>query len=248
MATPLKFRATGAVIVKHMSPHRCMVAAVARAGAPLDLTDEKRWFEVSFLATPTTAPSWDQVLFDDRGICPDAILGTAWVPLPTVFGPDQNTDGIAISTIGPLAELPRGQYVGSIHIESSHHKKLGALVAGWLPSDAYNYEFTSVAFPDGTFSSKRYTGFECEVTSIQGRTATLDIFDRLDRAKAYKSIQVDLDSPEDCTFDVEPDLDLAGSAEKMLAKTPAKGDRGGLYINLRRAYLLRGPKMPVGMG
>jgi hypothetical protein len=248
MASPLKFRATGAVIVKHMGPHRCMVAAIARAGKPVDLTDEKRWFEVSSLATPTSAPSWDQVRFDDRGIYPDPILGQAWLPVPTVFGPNQHTDGIGITTIGPLAELPRAQYVGAVYIESNYHNALGGLVAGWLPEDAHHYEFTSIAFPDGTIDTKRYTGFDCEVITAQGHSATLAIYNGLDRAKAYKSIQVDLDSPEDCTFDVEPDLDLAGSAEKMLAKTPAKGDRGGLYINLRRAYLLRGPKMPVGMG
>lgn len=263
MTTQTKFRAVGAVITKYLDRDACRVAAVLKVSQLLALSDESRWLTLDFNRTPSRASKWSEVWFDDRGVQAD---GT---PAPTELSPLTLTC-FAATSIGPLLNLPRGQYLGAVYIADAKFQEWWPMIKDpridpskpetpWKPKGWFHYELTTVAEEGDSGGKRRYAGFEARVESLVDATkAKVSFFSPSDRATPLVTEELDFADPGQCAPDIAPDpIDPAqpGKLEDMLRREV--GARGGIYLNLRFAAaiadpsgqsILRGPKLPIGMG
>ena len=252
MATPTKFRSVGVSIVEYINHDECMVIPMVTPA--VDLADKTRWINVSFLRTPQRAKQWSDVWFDDRGIDANG------EPVPTEINPT-DLSGPGITSIGPLKDLPRGQYFGGVYFRHEQFIKAYPKIKDpridptadevpWRPDGWFNYELTSVAYEGDADGKRRYIGCEAEIVDVKALKAKIKIYKPTDRANPVAILDLQLDDPAHCDLSIPADpVDLikGGPLEPMLRTTSVAGDRGGIYLNLRFAPVTIGPKLPIWM-
>ncbi|MBK9035112.1 MAG: hypothetical protein IPL61_28255 [Myxococcales bacterium] len=172
---------------------------------------------------------WATGLYDARGIDK---TGTSF---PGVLSPKDVTD-VGLTTLGPLGELPYGQYVGAIYLLDSHFDTLSD--AGYFDGKEWDtkyaprsYQWRSLVYsPDvnqnGGYAGRRYIGFHAIVAEQNPQSLVVTIRDNPQAGL----VQFRIDEPSHCS----PDGPL-GNGEARLTQASTKNDEGALYIEQHRA-------------